>query len=128
MFTVKFSGVRKFRNFTVHIHYSFYFFSLKHTLWVLVISLFVWVEALHPSKHFSVMSGRFLWLNQNYISNEDEVSCSRTQHSATGEIHSGTLPTELMVLPILVIEVVLTVPTIHLTVITITVCYISMFM
>ena len=36
-----------------------------------------------PANNFSVMSGRYLCVIP-VLSNEDEVSCSRTQHSAPG--------------------------------------------
>ena len=42
---------------------------------------FVWVKALRPSLQFLVM----------LVSNEDEVSCSRTQHVAPGEIRTCDL-------------------------------------
>ena len=62
-------------------------------------SFFVWVEGLSPSQQFFRHVGTFSWV-EPILSNEDEVSCSRTQHRAPGEIQpcgqqSGTLPTEL---------------------------------
>ena len=57
-----------------------------------------------PVNTFSVMLGRFPGLNQHYISKEDEVSSSRTQHRspvrfepATMIKESDTLPTQLAV-------------------------------
>ena len=35
--------------------------------------------------NFSVILGRLLGLTSTILSNGDEVSCSRTQHHATGE-------------------------------------------
>ena len=67
--------------------------------------LFVGVEALRPSQQFFSHIGTFSWV-EPVLSNEDEVSCSRTQHCAPGEIRSrdlsdqesATLPAELNVL------------------------------
>ena len=44
-----------------------------------------WVEALRPSQQFCSPVGTFSWV-EPVPSNEDKVSCSRTQHRATGEI------------------------------------------
>ena len=46
---------------------------------------FVWVDALHPSQQFFSHFGMFSWV-EPVLSNENEVSCSRTQHHAPGEI------------------------------------------
>ena len=69
---------------------------------------FLWVEALPPSQQFFSHVGTFSWVRP-VLSNEDEVSFSRTQHRAPGEtwtcdlaIKSGTLLIELTVLPSLV--------------------------
>ena len=40
---------------------------------------FVWVDALHPSQQFFSHVGMFSWV-EPVLSNEDEVSCSRTEH------------------------------------------------
>ena len=61
--------------------------------------------ALRPSQQFFSHVRMFSWV-EPVLSNEDEVSCSRTQHHVPGEIRthylgikeSGTLPTELTVL------------------------------
>ena len=47
--------------------------------------VFVWVEALRPSQQFFSHVGTFSWVAP-ILSNEDEVSCSRTQHRTLGEI------------------------------------------
>ena len=59
------------------------------------------VEALHPSQQLFSHVGTFSWV-EPVLSNEDEVSCSCTQHCAPGEdrahdlaIKSSTLLTEL---------------------------------
>ena len=62
-----------------------------------------------PVNNFSVMSHvrTFSWV-EPVLGNTDELSCSRIQHRVPGEIRnpqpcnqeSGTLPTELMLLPI----------------------------
>ena len=49
--------------------------------------LFVWIQALPPSQQFSSQVWTFLWV-EPVISNEDEESCSRTQHWAPGELRS----------------------------------------
>ena len=61
------------------------------------------VEALCPSQQFFSHVGTFSWV-EPALSNEDEVSCSRTQHHAAGEIRTcdlviKRLSTELTVLP-----------------------------
>ena len=61
--------------------------------------LFVWVEALHPSQQFFSHVWTLSWVKP-VLSNEDEVSGSRTQHRAPAIKEFGTLPTELTVLPI----------------------------
>ena len=50
----------------------------------------VWVEALHPSQQFFSHVVMFSWV-EPVLSNEDEVSCSRTQHCAPGEIRTRVL-------------------------------------
>ena len=68
--------------------------------------LFVWVEALRPSQQFFSHVRTISWV-EPVLSNEDEVSCSRTQHRAPGEIRThdlaiktrDTLQTEQTVLP-----------------------------
>ena len=47
--------------------------------------LFVEVEALRPSQQFFSHVGTFS-LVYPVLSNEDDVSCSRTQHRAAGEM------------------------------------------
>ena len=44
----------------------------------------LWVEALRPNQYFSHV-GTISWVEPE-LSNEDEVSCSRTQHRIPGEI------------------------------------------
>ena len=44
-----------------------------------VILFFVWVEALSPCQQFFSHVGTFSWV-ESVLSNEDEVSCSRTPH------------------------------------------------
>ena len=61
--------------------------------------LFVLVEALHPSQQFFSHVWTFSWV-EPVLSNEDEVSCSRTQHYTPAIEEFGTLPTELRVHPI----------------------------
>ena len=53
----------------------------------LVIFLFpiVWVEALRPSQQFYSNLGIISWV-ELVISNKDDVSCSRKQHYAPGEV------------------------------------------
>ena len=51
---------------------------------------FVSVEALSPSQQFFSHVGTFSWV-EPVLSNEDEVSCSRTQHGAPGEIRTRDL-------------------------------------
>ena len=51
--------------------------------------LFVWVEALHPIQFFRHVR-TFSWV-EPVLSKDDEVSCSRTQHSAPGEIQTRDL-------------------------------------
>ena len=60
----------------------FFFFGGGGVLWLCI-----------PVNNFSVMSGRFPELNQ-YLSNEAEVFCSRTQHRAHGEIRTRQRPCE----------------------------------
>ena len=52
--------------------------------------LFVWFKALRPSQPFFSHVGTFSWV-EPVLSNEDEVSCSRTQHLAPGEIRTHDL-------------------------------------
>ena len=52
--------------------------------------LFFGVEALRPSKQFFSHVNTFFCV-EPVLSNEDEVSCSRTQHRATGEIQTRDL-------------------------------------
>ena len=66
---------------------------------------FVWVEASRPSQQFFSHVGQFSWI-EPVLNNEDEMFCKDTtprpwkdsnpQHC---DQESGTLPTELMVLP-----------------------------
>ena len=81
--------------------------SLHQVHRIAFVCLFVWVEALIPSLQFFSHVGMFSWV-EPVLSNEDEVSCSRTQHRAPGEIQTFdlaiTLPTELSVLPGLVLS------------------------
>ena len=51
---------------------------------------FVWVEALHPSQQFFSHVGTFSWV-EPVLSNENEMSRSRTQHCAPGEILTRNL-------------------------------------
>ena len=78
----------------------------KHLPMIIETILFALVEALRPGQHFFSHVGMFSWVKP-VLSNENEKSCSRTQHRAPGEIRtcdlaikSVTLPTELTVLPI----------------------------
>ena len=50
----------------------------------------VWIEAFHPSQQFFSHVGMFSWV-EPVLSNGDEVSCSRTQHLASGEIRTRDL-------------------------------------
>ena len=50
----------------------------------------VWVEALRPSQQLFSHVGTFSWV-EPALSNEDEVSCSRTQHRTPGEIRTRDL-------------------------------------
>ena len=73
----------------------------------MVLMIFAWIEALRPSQQFFSHVGRFSWV-EPVLSNEEEVSCSRTQHCALGEIQScdqesGTLSAGLTVLPVSVL-------------------------
>ena len=52
--------------------------------------LFVWVEVLRPSQLFFSNVGTFSWV-EPVLSNEDEVSCSRTHHRTTGGIRTFDL-------------------------------------
>ena len=56
--------------------------TVKHIIYNL--DLFSWVEALRPRQQIFSNVGTFS-LVEPVLSNEDEVSCSRTQHSAPGE-------------------------------------------
>ena len=49
------------------------------------LGMFIWVEALRPSHNFFNHIRTSSWV-EPVLSNEDEVSCSRTQHHAPGEI------------------------------------------
>ena len=49
--------------------------------------VFVWVEALRPSQQFFSHVRTFSWVAP-ILSNEDEVSCSRTQHRTLGDIRN----------------------------------------
>ena len=51
---------------------------------------FVWVEALRPSQQFFSHVGTFSCIVQ-VLRNGNEVSCSRTQHHAPGEIRTRDL-------------------------------------
>ena len=51
--------------------------------------MFVWVEAYRPSQHFFSHAGTFSSI-EPVLSNEYEVSCSRTQHSAPVIGRTGT--------------------------------------
>ena len=51
----------------------------------MLLLLFFLVEALHPSQQIFSHVGTFSWV-EPVLSTEDEVSCSRTQHRAPGEI------------------------------------------
>ena len=51
---------------------------------------FVWVETLSPCQQFFSLVGTFSWF-ETVLSNEDEVSCSRTQHRIPGEIRTRDL-------------------------------------
>ena len=70
--------------------------------------MFVWVEALHvPVNNFFSCVGKFSWV-EPVLSNGYEVSCSRTQNHAPGDIQtrdlaieSPTLPTTVTVLSLL---------------------------
>ena len=53
-------------------------------------SLFVSVETVCPSQHFFSHVGTFSWV-ESVLSNEDEVSCSGTQHCILDEIHCRNL-------------------------------------
>ena len=54
--------------------------------------LFVSIDALCPSQQFFSHIGKFSWVEiVLHVSNEDEVSCSRTQHCAPGEIQTPDL-------------------------------------
>ena len=50
---------------------------MERVLKVNFICLFVWVEALRPSEQFFSYVGTVSWVEPE-LSNEDEVSCSRT--------------------------------------------------
>ena len=60
--------------------------------WVnaIICCFFFLVEALHISQHFFSHVGTFSWV-EPVLSNEDEVSCSMTQHRAPGEIRTRDL-------------------------------------
>ena len=53
--------------------------------------LFVWVEALHPSQSTIFQYVRTIPWVEPVLSNEDEASCSRTQHRTHGEIRTRNL-------------------------------------
>ena len=55
-----------------------------------IVFLFVWVEDLLPSQQFFSHVAMFSWV-EPVLSNKDEVSCSRTQHCAPGEIRTRDL-------------------------------------
>ena len=48
---------------------------------------FLWVEVLRPSEQFFSHVGTFSWV-EPVLSYEDDVSCSRAQHLAPGEIRT----------------------------------------
>ena len=51
-------------------------------------SFYILFDSLHPCQHFSSYVGMGLpGLNQDYA--DDKVSCSRTQHSASGEAQTS---------------------------------------
>ena len=58
-----------------------------YTFWIRV-HTFVWVEALRPSQQSFSHVGTFSWI-EPVLSNE--VSCSKTQHRAPGEIRTCDL-------------------------------------
>ena len=60
-------------------------------------NVFVWVAALGPSQQFVTHVGMFSWV-EPVLSNEDEVSSSRTQHPASGEIQTRDLAFKSLVL------------------------------
>ena len=63
--------------------------------------IFVGVQALRPSQHgqqFSSHVGMFSWV-EAVLNNEDEASCSKTQHRVPGEIQD-TVSTELTMFPL----------------------------
>ena len=55
-----------------------------------IVFMFVWVEDLLPSQQFFSHVATFSWV-EPVLSNKDEVSCSRTQHCAPGEIRTRDL-------------------------------------
>ena len=59
-------------------------------IFFLFVCLFVWVKDLCPSQQFFSHIGTFSWI-EPVLSNEDEVSCSRTQYYTTGEIQTQDL-------------------------------------
>ena len=56
----------------------------------LFICLFVLFVAFRLSQHFFSHVGSFSWV-EPVLSNENDVSCSRTQHRAPGEIRTRNL-------------------------------------
>ena len=58
---------------------------------------FVWVESLCPSQQFFSHVRIFSWVKPVHVlSNEDEVSCSRTQHTTLGEIRTRDLAFDII--------------------------------
>ena len=56
-----------------------------------MIFLFVFLVEALPSSQQSVIHARTFSLVEPVLSNEDKVSCSRTQHHASGEIRTHRL-------------------------------------
>ena len=54
---------------------------------IIIIIIIIVLGLYVPVNNFSVMSGRFPEF-EPILSNEDEVSCSRTQHRAPGEVRT----------------------------------------
>ena len=59
---------------------------------------FIWVESSCPSQQFFSHVRMISWV-EPVLSNEDKVSCSRSEQCAPGDQGSGTIPNELAVLP-----------------------------
>ena len=76
---------------------SFNFRKKSFQIMIEIDFFLVRVEALRPSQQFFSHVGTFSWV-EPVLSNEDEVSCSRTQHRAPCEIQTRDLVIKSLIL------------------------------